>query len=380
MAQKKTITEARTNIKKGTNLDKAENSMRTLLKDSANLKNEKIWLTLFDAIKKQYEQLNENLYLKQQSDTAKLFTHTLHMFDVLESLDSIDVMPDKKGIVSPVYRRSHSNYLNQYRANLFGGGAYFIKKQNYKEAYKFFDAYLECANQPLFSEYDYTTKDARMPEAAYWAVFCGYKNGLVEVVDKYINIALRDSTREAYLLQYRAESYLIKKDSAGYRKTLEEGFSKYPDHVYYFPHLAICYAKEGRDMDLLAISNKALELNPKNPVALVAASTAYLNLGQYDECIVASDKALAQNDSLQSAYLNAGLAYYNQAQPLAKKRILKKADRTKLSEIYRKALPYLEKYRSLAPDDSHNWAHPLYDIYLNLNMGDQFEEIEKYVE
>lgn len=380
MAQKKEITEARTNIKKGTNLDKAENSMRTLLKDSANLKNEKIWLTLFDAVKKQYEQLNEKLYLKQQSDTAKFFTHTIHMFDVLESLDSIDAMPDKKGVVSPVYRRSHSAYLNQYRANLFSGGAYYVKKQKYAEAYRFFDTYLECAIQPLFTDHSYATNDTKMPEVAYWAVFCGYKQGKADLIDKYMDFARQDSARESYLLQYQAESYIMKKDTSNYLKTLEEGFSKYPENVYYFPHLAILYAKEGRYQDVLETGKKALELNPANTVALVAVSTSYLNLGEYSECVAASDKAIALNDELKSAYLNAGLAYYYEAQPLAEKKIMKNADKVKLAELYKRALPYLEKYRELSPDDSDTWAHPLYDIYLNLNMGNQFEEIEKYVE
>ena len=69
-AQKKEISLAKDNIKKGTNL---ERSMVNLLKDSANRNNEKIWLTLYEAQKKQYEQGNEKLYLKQDYDTAKLF-------------------------------------------------------------------------------------------------------------------------------------------------------------------------------------------------------------------------------------------------------------------------------------------------------------------
>lgn len=72
-AQKKEISQAKEYIKKGTNLEQAENSMLTLLKDSTNLQNEKIWLTLFEAQRKQYEQGNEKLYLKQDYDTAKLF-------------------------------------------------------------------------------------------------------------------------------------------------------------------------------------------------------------------------------------------------------------------------------------------------------------------
>ena len=44
---------------------------------------------------------------------------------------------------------------------------------------------------------------------------------------------------------------------------------------------------------------------------------------------------------------------------------------------YRKALPYLEKYRKLAPDQGSRWAVPLYTIYLNLNMGKEFDEMDK---
>ena len=117
-AQRKEISEARTNIKKGVNLEQAESTMRTLLKDSTNFRNKKIWLTLFDAVKKQYEQLNEKLYLKQQSDTAKFFSNTLHMFNVLESLDSVDALPDNKGVIEPKYRKSHASFLDRYRANL----------------------------------------------------------------------------------------------------------------------------------------------------------------------------------------------------------------------------------------------------------------------
>lgn len=46
---------------------------------------------------------------------------------------------------------------------------------------------------------------------------------------------------------------------------------------------------------------------------------------------------------------------------------------------YRKALPYLERYRQLAPDMKDRWSRPLYTIYLNLNMGKEFDEIDKII-
>ena len=144
-AQKKEISLAKDNIKKGTNLEQAESSMANLLKDSANRNNEKIWLTLYEAQKKQYEQGNEKLYLKQDYDTAKLFLSVKKMFQTLEGLDSVDAQPDKKGRVKLVYRKKHAAMLDVHRRNLYNGGAYFVNKQNFKEAYNFFDMYLNCS-------------------------------------------------------------------------------------------------------------------------------------------------------------------------------------------------------------------------------------------
>ena len=45
--------------------------------------------------------------------------------------------------------------------------------------------------------------------------------------------------------------------------------------------------------------------------------------------------------------------------------------------MYQKALPYMEKYRTLAPGGEQKWGPALYRIYFNLNMGKQFDEIDK---
>jgi tetratricopeptide repeat protein len=37
----------------------------------------------------------------------------------------------------------------------------------------------------------------------------------------------------------------------------------------------------------------------------------------------------------------------------------------------------LEEYRKREPQDKDKWAVALYTIYLNLNMGKEFEEIDK---
>ena len=95
-------------------------------------------------------------------------------------------------------------------------------------------------------------------------------------------------------------------------------------------------------------------------------------MGRYDECIALSDSLISMNDSLPDPYYNAGTAYLNKAlklHPLRQKK--------QLRQVYQKARPYMERYRQLAPDQQRKWGPVLYRIYLNLNMGRQFDEIDQ---
>ena len=56
---------------------------------------------------------------------------------------------------------------------------------------------------------------------------------------------------------------------------------------------------------------------------------------------------------------------------------LRIAQRKEMQKLYRKALPYMERYRALEPKETEKWAAALYNIYLKLNMGREFEEIDR---
>lgn len=376
-AQKKEISLAKDNIKKGTNLEQAESSMANLLKDSANRNNEKIWLTLYEAQKKQYEQGNEKLYLKQDYDTAKLFLSVKKMFQTLEGLDSVDAQTDKKGRVKLVYRKKHAAMLDVHRRNLYNGGAYFVNKQNFKEAYNFFDMYLNCSIQPLFTGYKYDETDKNMPSAAYWAVYCGYKLQDPKATLHYAYWALKDTAHYQYMLQYLAETYKMEKDTKRYVSVLEEGFKKYPRFPFFFPRLIEYYTKNEQYDAALSLCDKALQVNDSSNLFKFTKSSVLLSLKRYKECIDLCDSVIAKDSTFLGAYLNAGLSYFNQAVEADK--ALKQTDKQKkeIIQLYKKALPYLEQYRKMVPDEKGLWGLPLYTIYLNLNMGKEFDEIDK---
>ena len=375
-AQRKVIDQARTIIKSGKEPQKAEKLMTDLLKDSANRNNEKIWLTLADAVKLQYQQGNEKLYLKQKYDTTTLFLSTRRIFDIYETFDSIEALPNKKGKVEIKHREKHAEYLNGLRPNLYNGGLFFLKKADFANAWGIFDTYLNCAQQPMFAKYDYSRTDTLMPQAAYRALQAGYRLKDTLKVAKYQTLAESDTSKLDNVLVYVAELFANTGDTAVYVNTLRRGFAHTPSHPFFFPRLVDYYNARQQTDSAHVFIDEALAADSMNALFLFAKSSALLNAGEYKECITVTERLISVNDSLQEAYCNMALAYYNQAVALEQSMPRNRKKRNGIKELYQKSLPYMEKYRAMAPEQTNKWVPALYVIYLNLNMGKEFEEID----
>ncbi len=371
-AQRKQIGEARTILKSGKNCDKAEKLMTDLLKDSANLENKRIYDIWLQAVEKQYMAINEKMYVKQKVDTTQFFNLAKRMFVVAERLDSIDAKPGKNGKVDIEYRKANAAKMNAYRPNIYYGGAHHLKKGDFKTAFSFFELYLDCDRQPLFTGYDYMYKDPKMGEVAYWATYCGYRMNDPVLVLRHAATAQRDEQKLEYTLQYMAEAWNKLEDDSMYIATLWQGFKMYPKSNYYFPRLMDTYNARANYRMADSVVNEALKNDSVNELYLFAKSTLMLNMKQYSKCLDYSNKLIALNPQLADVYYNAGIACLNMSQGLDSRK-----DKKKIKKINEKARPYLEKYRELAPNETDKWAPALYRIYFNLNMGKQFDEIDR---
>ena len=376
-ARKKEIQTAKDQVKAGKNLDQAAASMKKLLADSANRTNRKIWTIYFDAVRKQYEQGNEKLYLKQKYDTAQLFNYTRQLFEVAFQYDSVETAPDKKGRRDFEFRKGHSDYLAHIRSNLYNGGIWFLNKKKYPDAYKFFDCYIECASQPMFKQRNYGEKDKHLPTAAYYAVYSGYKMKDPKATLHHSYEALKDTVHYNYMLQYLAETYMLEKDTARYVASLKEGFKRVPTFPYFFPRLVEYYVVRNQLDSAMTVVNEALTVVPDSDVYLAAKSNLLLEQGKLQECIEVSKKVIEVNQKLGDPYYNAGICYFNLAVEQDKNSHNSRKVKEQVEENYKKALPYLVKYREMEPKEQGKWAFPLYTIYLNLNMGKEFDEIDK---
>ena len=371
VGQKKQISQARDILKSRRGVEQAENLMKGLLKDSTNREDKRIYAIWFQSVLLQYQAVNEKLYMKQRQDTAQFFELTRRLFSVGETLDSLDMRPDRKGRVSLDYRRDNAEKLIKYRPNLFNACNYYVHKGDFKKAFEFCEAYMDCARQPLFSDYRLDSTDTRMPEAAYWATYTGYRMNDPVLTLRHRHLALRDTTKREFTLQYMSEARRWLKDDSLYVETLRWGFRLYPLNAYFFPRLMDYYTQHRQYQDALNIVDSALVVDPSSNLFCYAKSTVLFNLERYDETIAMSDSLIAVCDTVPDPYYIAGTAYLNKAlqlHPLRQKKQLK--------ATYQHARPYMERYRQLAPDQKQKWGPALYRIYLNLNLGHQFDEID----
>ncbi len=376
--QKKEIAQAQANIKSGKNLDKAVADMQKLLSDSDNTGNMKIWHTLVEALRIQYEQGNERLYLKQKSDTAALFFTARRLFLACEAMDSADARPDKKGRVKLNFRKRNAEYLNAYRKNLYSGGVYFISKQNYASAFDMFDVYLDCKRQPLFSGFKYGEDLRADLSAAYLATFCGAKLNNDSMTMKYSEKALLYEQGREKTLQYLAGIYSRKQEDTKYLETLKTGLEDYPKSEFFFTRTVDYYNSNNMPDSALLVADKALKADSLSTLFLYAKSNIMLNTGRYKECIALCDRVISLNDTIADTYYTAGVAYLNMAFEAEKNQ--SSSRKAEIKKYYKNAMPYMERYRELAPEQKDRWAAALYNIYLNLNMGKKFEEISKMLQ
>ncbi len=365
-AQKKEISTARDQVKSGKNLDAAEKSMLKLLENPDNKNNEKIYRILNSSIQKQYEQLNEKIYLKQNVDSIAFFKTLQRAFNYAYLTDSI----------IPQERKNYQPFLQKYLQNLYAGGIYLFRKEKFADAYELLDTYIESKNHPLFAQNSADFKSIN--SAAYRALSCGYRlNDFAKTV-KHKEQAMNFRPGRIVALKYLSEIYQ-KADStySDYVATLEDGFKSFPCEEYFFTRLINHNMNEHKMKESLEIADTAIVKCPNNHIYRYTKAHILLNMERYEDCIIAADSTIAISNEIADCYYIAGIANVYLAEGLQEKAVKNKTIKQQMQNYYKAALPYFEEYRKREPNRKDKWGSPLYTIYLNLNKGKEFDEISK---
>ena len=320
---------------------------------------------------------NQKAYLKQPYDTAKFFNKLRDMYGQLRLCDSLDFIPDAKGKVNAKFQKKTQALRIKHRRNIFGGGRFFLSKQKYAEAYPFFDLYCTYKGEE--------EKDTLLHQSAFWATLSAFMvenyTGTIKHADGAI--PYYDSKTSAILHEYKVRSYAKLSNDTAWVAELKEGVNKFPEHDYFFVQLADWYHGQRNFEEERQLADKVISSTGGKAIHFYAKSKSYLSEENYDACIACADSAIARQDDFVDAYYNKGISYLNMAvisNEMSCKDVKNPQyaiDKQKTQELYRKARPSMEMVRRLQPESQDRWAPALYRIYLNLNLGDEFVEIDR---
>lgn len=369
------------------NIDQANALIESAIANKHTASNPDTWYTAGKIQEKIYNKENEKMYLQQAYDQAKFFGSLSKMFDYFLTCDSLEQIPDAKGKVVAKYRPEITDLLSRIRINLVSGGVTYFNENNNEKAFELFSKYIDVADAPMFAALNYAETDSLMHEIAYYATLAGLKMEDYHKALKYVDLAMKKEDVAQKAIEYKAMSYINLGDTVNWINALKEGVEKYPAVEYFYSNLISYYNTNGDTKDLVAFADEMLAKNPL-PIFRFVKGYVYQNQKEYDKAVEEYKICIEQDPGYTGAYRNLGICYCQMAQDLSDAAstldIKSKAYKAKKEEInayYKLALPIYEHLRKIDdgsdPDVKNAWTNGLYTCYYMLNMGKEFEEIEK---
>ena len=386
-AQEKNVKEAKSIANEvKPNFAQAEKLINGALTNAETKDNAETWDVAGFIQKRINEKEMENAYLRKPYDTLKVYNSALNMCKYYFKCDELAQIPNEKGKIKNKYRKSNSAAILAARPNLINGGIQFFNLDKNKEALDFFATYVDVAINPMFEKENLLQTDTVLPQIAYYASLAAAKMEDYPSVLKYAPYAKEDKEVGKYAMEFISTALKAQGDTVKWIASLKDGIQKYPEHSFFFGHLIDYYSNNNKFDEAMQFADDMLAKDPNNTFYLYVKGYLYHNMKDYEKAIEFYNKTIKVDPNYAEAYSNLGLIYCLQAQDFSEKATTDvnnpkyKEDQATLKVFYEKARPNYEKARELKPEQKDLWLNGLYRVYYNLQMGPEFDEIEKLMQ
>lgn len=378
------IRSAKEALKKKQNLEQtAKNLLAEAVKPETSHKDRiECYQLAAECAKGVYDAENMKLYLKQAYDTTKFFNAIVDIYNRIYLADSVARTPDEKGKVQNSNQKRNRDFLLGYRTNLLAGANWFYRHDQNPKAYELFDLYIGTAKHPLFEKDKFQERDTVMPMAAYLAVISAHASSNPDGVIKLSPLAKQAGQKSHLIQEYVVKAWEQKRDTAEWESALWDGLSAYPQHPYFFTNLLDHMVVTGKLEQGLEVVDNMIRINDKQPLYWYAKSLILLKLHRDADAISACDSCIVRDSTFTDAYYNKGIAALNLAVIATENACTDLKDPQTAKDLetirsyYQLAKEPMERVRKDDPENKERWAAPLYRVYLNLNMGKEFDEMD----
>jgi tetratricopeptide (TPR) repeat protein len=410
-AQEKNVKEAKSIANgaspKTADFEKAESLMNEALVNPETKDNPETWNIAGLVQKRWNEEERKKPILKQAFDTLKFYNTSLDMCKYYLKCDELAQIPNEKGKIKNKYRKPNTEAIKAElggNGGLYGGGVYaYNDRKDPQLALKFFGGYIDISTDPMLESLNLVQTDTILPLMAYYASLAAMQVKDYKAVLKYAPYAQKDKENAQDATIYISTALKELGDTAQWINSLKEGMKKYPSNTFFSGSLIDYYINKNKSEEAMRFTDELLANDPQNTFYLYvkgllyrneysnfknennadAAEEALNNAAKYYKQTVDLDPDNKQIPDNAVVYSELGLVYSLQAQDFSEKATSDinnpkyATDQATMKNFYEEAKNAYEKARELSPDNKDLWLNGLHRVYYNLNMGEQFEEMDK---
>lgn len=332
----------------------------------------------------------------QPLDTTLFVTSLDHMVDYANLSYKYDNIPNAKGKVAGKFNADNYQTVSSCLDYFFYAG-YFLSTTDKARAAEYFQKHIDLPKSPIFAgktDSIVNAKKDNYDQAAFFACILNYE---LERYDKVLEavkggIPEGENAHDLYLM--KAESALkVSGDSAQYVAVLKEAVANLADNSRFCETLLAYYYERSDAQGAHSVVDELIAKKGDSATPHYMKGCVYMNIehnyAKARECFA---RALAIDPEEPNANGNMGFAYINEARerrlngdfPMLDRKVVTgdvaTAKYTKQLEeyraYYRDAQKYMEKYRELQPERSKTWASALQQIYSNLGMDAEAQQMD----
>lgn len=382
-AQKSAVSNAERIIKDSKpDFNEARNQIKGALDNAETKDDAKTWYIAGQIEDAQFSAENTKQILGQQPNEPVMYEALGNILPYFLKAYDLDAQPNEKGKVKPRFQKNIKSTISANLIYYLNGGAYYFDQRDYKKALTFFDQYVDIVNLPIFKGEKTADKDSTYMMCQFYAAVAAMQVDDQKVALEKLNRAKSSPYRQSDVYQYLCYEYEQAKDTVNLEKTLNEGMQVFPDSSYYLLSLINLYIYSNRNDEAINLLTTAIAKDANNSQLYHAMGSVYES-GIKDPIKAEEyyNKALTIDPNNPVALSNMGRVFYNQGvNKLAEANLISDAkkyneEKELAKEFFRKALPHFEKAHQLKPDE-REYMTALRGIYYNLDMSKEFDEME----
>jgi tetratricopeptide (TPR) repeat protein len=383
-AQKKTVAQAQSIAKAGTDFSEARELIQAAFLHDETKDEPKTWYVAGYIEDQLFSTERMKEVLGGQPNQAAMYEALLNELPFFENAIRLDSVPDAKGKVKLKFHKDIKSILAANHLYYINGGAFYFDERDYHSAYKAFEHFLRIADSPLFTGEKTAQRDSNYMTVRFYAAVAATQLNEPETAIA----ALRRATQKPdfrinEVYQYLFNEFDLLKDTFNSEIVLKEAMDRVPEEPFFLLNLINIYIYSNRNTEAVAYLNQAIDKDPANPMLYNAIGSVYEDgLKDSPQAEKNFSKALELDPEYIDAISNLGRVYYNQA-------INKQNDANLITDnklyqeavadakaLFTKARPFFEKAYRLKPEEV-TYLIALRSIYYNLNMGKELADIEK---